>query len=97
MDIYITGILICIEYLGSTASYLFGGNVTNFLLSMEDKDKNWVVNLNDPAVRSVCVAMNGEALPPYVPPAAPAAAATDKDKKKEVCGEFRGSSFVAFF
>lgn len=50
---------------------------------MEDKDKNWVVNLNDPAVRSVCVAIDGEALPPYVPPAAPAAA-TSKDKKTEV-------------
>lgn len=51
---------------------------------MEDKDKNWVVNLTDPAVRSVCVAIDGEALPPYVPPAAPAAATSIKDKKSEV-------------
>ena len=85
------GTITCVGYtnmesrMGSTASYLFGGNVTNFLLSMQDKDKRWAVDLQDPAVRSVCVAINGEALPPYVPPAPPAsAAAADKDKKLEV-------------
>lgn len=55
--------------MATTASYLFGGNVTNLLLSMEDKKtKKYHVNLEDPAVRSICVAINGEALPPYVPP-----------------------------
>eukprot|EP01036_Dinobryon_divergens_P022104 gene22104-30339_t len=102
------GSITCVGYtnmesrMGSTASYLFGGNVTNFLLSMEDKDKNWVVNLTDPAVRSVCVAIDGEALPPYVPPAAPAAATSIKDKKSELSkepvdveGEYRKSALMA--
>ena len=70
--------------MGNTASYLFGGNVTNLLLSMQDKEsKKWVVNLEDPAVRSICVALNGEALPPYVPPAPPAAAPKKEEKKVE--------------
>ena len=70
--------------MASTASYLFGGNVTNFLLSMEDKaTKKWVVNLEDPAVRSICVARDGEALAPYVPPPAPAAASSATAKKEE--------------
>ena len=69
--------------MGSTASYLFGGNVTNLLLSMQDKNtKKWVVNLDDPAVRSICVAIKGEALPPYVPPTPPASA-KKADVKKE--------------
>eukprot|EP00597_Dinobryon_sp_UTEXLB2267_P000363 CAMPEP_0170073608 /NCGR_PEP_ID=MMETSP0019_2-20121128/10997_1 /TAXON_ID=98059 /ORGANISM="Dinobryon sp., Strain UTEXLB2267" /LENGTH=970 /DNA_ID=CAMNT_0010283251 /DNA_START=268 /DNA_END=3180 /DNA_ORIENTATION=- len=71
--------------MGSTASYLFGGNVTNLLLSMEDKaSKQWLVDLQDPAVRSVCVAKDGEALPPYVPP--PVAGA-DKAKKPTAAEE----------
>lgn len=69
--------------MANTASYLFGGNVTNFLLSMEDKkSKTWQVNLEDPAVRSICCAINGEALPPYVPPVSATPAPT-ADKKKE--------------
>jgi NAD(P) transhydrogenase len=80
------GNVTCVGYtdiesrMGNTSSYLFGGNVTNLLLSMEDKKtKSWVVNLEDPAVRSICVAVNGEALAPYVPPAPPVVA-----KKEEV-------------
>lgn len=70
--------------MASTASSLFGGNVTNFLLSMEDKKaKKWVVNLEDPAVRSICVALNGKALEPYVPPPAPPAPPSKADKEKE--------------
>jgi hypothetical protein len=65
-----------------TASSLFSGNVTNFLLSMQDKEKNWHVNLEDPAVRSVLVSYKGEKLPPYVAPAAPAAAASTKATKQ---------------
>lgn len=70
--------------MASTASSLFGGNVTNFLLSMTDKEtKKWKVNLEDPAVRSICVAIDGKELPPYVPPAPPVTATTPKDAKKE--------------
>ena len=68
--------------MASTASSLFGGNITNFLLSMEDKKaKQWTINLEDPAVRSICVAINGEALAPYVPPPAPVQAAKVDPKK----------------
>lgn len=70
--------------MASTASSLFGGNVTNFLLSMEDKQtKTWKINLEDPAVRSICVAIDGKELPPYVPPATPTTA-SEAAKKKEV-------------
>ena len=75
------GTITCIGYtnmesrMATTASSLFSGNVSNFLLSMEDKKaKKWVVNLEDPAVRSILVAHNGEALPPYVPPPTAASA-----------------------
>lgn len=59
-------------------------------MSMEDKEKKWTVNLDDPAVRSICVAIDGKPLDPYVPPAppagAPGGAATAKpdEAKKEV-------------
>jgi NAD(P) transhydrogenase len=65
--------------MASTASSLFGGNVTNFLLSMQDKEtKKYHVNLKDPAVRSICAALNGEALEPYVPPAPPVQAVKEE-------------------
>lgn len=80
------GTITCIGYnnmesqMASTASSLFGGNVTNLLMSMEDKEtKKYHVNLNDPAVRSICVAIGGKALEPYMPPAPPVQA-----KKEEV-------------
>lgn len=70
--------------MASTASSLFGGNVTNFLLSMEDKKaKKWHINLEDPAVRSILIAMDGKALEPYVPPAAPVNTAQAAKKKEE--------------
>lgn len=82
------GTVTCVGYtnmesrMGSTASYLFGGNVTNLLVSMTNKEsKQWEINLDDPAVRSICVGIRGEALPPYVPPAPPASA--KKEEKKE--------------
>ena len=69
--------------MATTASYLFGGNVSNFLLSMVNKtSKLWEVNLEDPAVRSICVAIGGEALPPYVPPASATPAAPKKEEKQ---------------
>lgn len=70
--------------MASTASSLFGGNVSNFLLSMEDpKTKDYVVNLEDPAVRSICIGINGEHLAPYAPPVPASPTPTSKDDKKE--------------
>lgn len=60
-----------------TASNLFSGNVTKFLLSMnkdgeDDKPDTWHVDLeNDEAVRSICCVHKGKALDPYVPPPPP--------------------------
>ena len=84
------GNVTCVGYtniesrMASTASSLFAGNITNFIMSMQDKkSKDWKIDLEDPAVRSILVAQNGEALPPYVPPPqAPTAAAAKKDEKK---------------
>jgi H+-translocating NAD(P) transhydrogenase len=60
------GNVTCVGYtniesrMATTASSMFAGNLTNFILSMQDKKtKNWVVDLNDPAVRSILVAQNG--------------------------------------
>jgi len=70
--------------MATTASSLFAGNVTNLLMSMEDKDKNYHVNLEDSAVRSMLVLNKGEALPPYVPPATAASTAKPAAKHGEV-------------
>ena len=101
------GAITCVGYtniesrMATTASSLFSGNVSNFLLSMEDKKaKKWVVNLEDPAVRSILVAQNGVALPPYVPPpsAAPKVAAAKEVKplptEAEVEAEYRKSALM---
>merc|ERR1719443_2438642 len=66
----------CIGYtdlpsrMAATASNLFGGNVTKFLLSMHDKENDqWVVDLEgDEAVRSICCVHKGTPLDEYVPP-----------------------------
>lgn len=55
-----------------TASTMFGNNVTKLLLSME-RDEKFVIDLEDPAVRSMLVVNKGEKLAPYQPPAQPAA------------------------
>jgi NAD(P) transhydrogenase len=59
------GTVTCVGYtnmesrMASTASSLFAGNITNFLLSMQDRDtKDWHINMEDPAVRSILVAQN---------------------------------------
>ena len=85
------GTITCIGYnnmesqMASTASSLFGGNVTNLLKSMEEKETgNYHVNLEDPAVRSICVAIDGKALDPYVPPAPPVTEKKEEEKKEEV-------------
>ncbi len=87
------GEVTCVGYtnvesrMASTASSLFAGNLTNFILSMQDKEsKDWIVNLEDPAVRSILVAQKGERLPPYVPPVQdiPVTSAAVAEKEKEV-------------
>lgn len=78
-----------------TASTLYGGNCTNLLISM-DYDGQYRVNLEDEAVRSVCVVNSGRKLPPYVPPpapvvAAPASVATETDAEDDaVQDKFKG-------
>jgi len=58
--------------MATTSSSMFAGNVTKFLLSMEHKEsKDFVVDLEDPAVRSMCVVSKGDKLEPYVPPPPP--------------------------
>lgn len=52
------------------ASQMFGGNVTKLLISMDKgaDDGNYQIDLEDTAVRSMCVVHNGAKLEPYVPP-----------------------------
>jgi NAD(P) transhydrogenase len=105
------GAITCVGYtniesrMGRTASYLYGGNVTNFLMSMEDKvDKTWKIDLEDPAVRSICVSIGGERLSPYKPPAPPAPKpptqaeldkATEAAKPRNYEAEYRKSALFA--
>lgn len=72
-----------------TASTLFSGNVTNLLLTMQDKDKNFNIDLSDPALRSICLQLNGEVLPPYIPsaPAVKAKVMDIKEEKKQLTEE----------
>ena len=100
------GDITCVGYtnmesrMSTTASSLFGGNVTNFLLSMEDKeDKLWKINLEDPAVRSIISMQDGVALEPYVPPPPPvqetAAAAEVEEVVVDIEGDYRKSAMFA--
>jgi NAD(P) transhydrogenase len=55
----------------NTASFLFGGNVTKLLLSMEEKKTGkFIIDEKDEAVRSMLILNAGNRLPPYVPPPA---------------------------
>jgi len=56
--------------IASTSSFMFGGNVTKLVQSMNIED-NFVINLEDEAVRSMLVVNKGEKLPPYVQPPRP--------------------------
>jgi NAD(P) transhydrogenase len=87
------GSITCVGYtnmesrMANIASEMYGGNISNFLLSMEDKvSKQWKINLEDPAVRSICIVLDGKKLDPYVPPAHLASAgkgsSTAKNTKK---------------
>ena len=53
--------------MANIASSMFGGNVSKLIVSM-DNDGEYQVNLEDVAVRSMCVSHQGELLEPYVPP-----------------------------
>lgn len=71
-----------------TSSLIFSDQISvQHNTCTHQKTKTWALNLEDPAVRSICVAVNGEALPPYVPPQAPVQA-----KKEEV--KVRASIFI---
>jgi NAD(P) transhydrogenase len=55
--------------MANISSQLFAGNVTKLLLSMEDtKTKQFIVNREDDAVRSMLHIHKGEKLEPYRPP-----------------------------
>ena len=53
--------------MANIASAMFGGNVTKLLVSM-DREGEYVIDLEDLAVRSMLVSNAGELLEPYVPP-----------------------------
>lgn len=98
------GSVTCVGYtnmesrMATTASSLFGGNVTNFLLSMEDKeDKLWKINLEDPAVRSIICMQDGSALEPYVPPPPPVVEKREEPAPVviDIEGDFRKSALMA--
>jgi len=60
--------------IAATSSFMFGGNVTKLVQSM-DKDEKFVIDLEDEAVRSMLVVNAGEKLEPYVQPPRPEAEA----------------------
>lgn len=57
--------------IAATSSFMFGGNVTKLLTSMEDKAGAFIVDQQDDAVRSMLVVDQGEQLAPFVPPPPP--------------------------
>jgi len=67
--------------IAATSSFMFGGNVTKLVQSM-DKEEKFVIDLEDEAVRSMLVVNAGEKLDPYVQPPRPEA-----EKKEEVVVE----------
>merc|ERR1719348_317768 len=61
--------------LPTQASFLYGNNISKFLLSIGDKD-HFNINLEDEVVRGSIILQDGELMwPPPPPPAAPVAAA----------------------
>lgn len=66
--------------IANTASALFSGNVTKLLSSMDYKG-TYKVNLEDTAVRSMCVVNQGQKLDEYVAP--PSVKVEKKEDKKE--------------
>ena len=49
----------------------------------DKKTKKFIVDLEDTAVRSICVAISGEALPPYIPPTPPVVVKKEEKTKTE--------------
>mmetsp|Transcript_23132 Transcript_23132/g.32666 ORF Transcript_23132/g.32666 Transcript_23132/m.32666 type:complete len:1037 (-) Transcript_23132:103-3213(-) len=81
----------CIGYtnmnsrIANVSSILFSGNVSKLLLSMVNKEGEYVVDLeNDAAVRSMTVVHNGAKLEPYVPPPPPPKAVVVEDETAKV-------------
>jgi NAD(P) transhydrogenase len=70
------GHVTCVGYtnmnsrMAEVSSALFSTNVAKFIMSM-DKDGKYAMDLEDPAVRSMCVVNAGAKLAPYVPPPVP--------------------------
>lgn len=56
--------------IAATSSFMFGGNCTKLIQSMNVNDE-FVVSMDDDAVRSMTVVNKGEKLEPYVPPPPP--------------------------
>merc|ERR1711871_1155156 len=56
-------------------------------MSMDDKESKWRIDLEDPAVRSILVAQDGNPLEPYVPPPAPPKKEVKVEEVKEVTPE----------
>lgn len=70
--------------MASTSSNMYAGNVTKFLLSMENKEsKAYHVSEDDPAVRSMLVVNEGTKLEPYVPPPPPVVEKTKAEEAAE--------------
>ncbi|KAL1979679.1 hypothetical protein VTN96DRAFT_5378 [Rasamsonia emersonii] len=72
--------------LPTQSSTLYSNNITKFLLSLADKEKNFAIDLSDEVVRGSIVTLNGEILPPAAPPTpspTPTAAAAKTPSAKE--------------
>ena len=71
--------------IANTASALFGGNITNLLNDMYDKENDTIVHdLEEPALRSMTVVHQGEKLDPYVPPPKPVTETVEEEVEEEV-------------
>ncbi|KAL1963938.1 hypothetical protein VTN77DRAFT_7613 [Rasamsonia byssochlamydoides] len=57
--------------LPTQSSTLYSNNITKFLLSLADKEKNFTVDLSDEVVRGSIVTLNGQILPPPPAPTPP--------------------------
>jgi NAD(P) transhydrogenase len=97
------GAVTCVGYtnmesrMATTASNLFAGNITNFLISMKDKETDkWHINLEDPAVRSIICAQDGVALEPYVPPPPPVSDVVVEEVKEKTPEEIYAETEASY-
>ena len=71
--------------IATTASNLFGGNITNLLVDMYDKENDALkFDLEEPALRSMTLVHQGAKLEPYVPPPKPVVEVSEEDVEEEV-------------